>query len=98
MVPAIIVGLVFNVLDREWNSRPTTSPVEGIALAIIVLGMLIGLLIYIPAAVIDSFRSGRRVQFAPWFAQLPLPAKILLAVLAAAVSVVLGIARFHVFR
>ena len=92
MVPAIIVVLVLSAFG------PAFGPVEGIAEAIVFLGIVIGLLIYIPAIVIDSFRSKRRVQFAPWFAQLPLPAKILLAVLAAAVSVVIGVARLHVFR
>jgi len=85
MVPAMIVAIVLRAL----------GPVEGIALAIVVLGIVIGLLIYIPAIVIDSFRSKRRVQLAPWFGRLPLSAKILLVVLWAVVAVVIGIARAH---
>ena len=85
MVPAMIVAIVLRAL----------GPVEGIALAIVVLGIVIGLLIYIPAIVIDSFRSKRRVQLAPWFGQHPLSAKILLVVLWAVVAVVIGIARAH---
>ena len=59
--------------------------------------MVIGLLIYIPAILIDSFRSKRRVQFAPWFARLPFSTKVLLAVLAAVAAVVVGLARAHFF-
>ena len=92
MVPAMIVAFVLSAFGRALG------PAEGIAEAIAFLGIVMGLLIYIPAILIDSFRSKRRVEFAPWFAQLPLPAKILLAVLAAAVSVVIGVARLHVFR
>ena len=57
--------------------------------------MLIGLLTYIPAIVLDSFRfrSKRRVRLAPWFVRLPLSAKILLVVLAVAVALVMGLAR-----
>ena len=83
MVPAMIVAIVFSAFGA----------VGGIAAAIVFLGIVIGLLIYIPAIVIDSFRSKRRVQLAPWFGRLPLSAKILLVVLCVAVSVVLGIAR-----
>ncbi len=85
MVPAMIVAIVIRAL----------GPVEGIVLAIIILGIVVGLLIYIPAMVIDSFRSKRRVQFAPWFRRLPLSAKILAVVLGAVVAVVIGTARAH---
>jgi len=88
MVPAAIAALVASAF----------GPVGGIATAIVVLGIVIGLLIYIPAAVIDSFRSGRRVQWAPWFGQLPLAVKILLMLLAVAASIVIGLARGHVYR
>lgn len=85
MVPAAIVAIVFRAL----------GPLDGTVLAFAILGIVIGLLIYIPAIVIDSFRSKRRVQLAPWFGQLPLPAKILLVVLWVVVSVIIGIARAH---
>jgi len=85
MVPAIIVAIVFRAL----------GPPGGIVLAIGILGIVIGLLIYVPAIVIDSFRSKRRVQLAPWFGRLPLSAKILLVVVGAVVAVVIGIARAH---
>jgi len=55
MVPAIIVAIVFRAL----------GPLGGIVLAIVILGIVIGLLIYIPAIVLDSFRSKRRVELAP---------------------------------
>src|SRR5438132_14416699 len=57
--------------------------------------MLIGLLTYIPAIVLDSFRfrSKRRVRLAPWFVRLPLSAKIFLVVLVVAVVLVMGLAR-----
>jgi hypothetical protein len=96
IVPAVIVALVIAAVFRK--SELTTSPVQGIGTAIIVLGLMIGLLIYIPAIVIDSFRSGRRVEWAPWFGRLPLATKILLPTLALAASVVIGVARLHVFR
>lgn len=84
MVPAIIVlvfgqALGFGLGAAGWGA----------------LGMLLGLLIYIPASVIDSFRSKRRVRFAPWFARLPFWAKILLAVVTGVAAVVIGIARAH---
>lgn len=85
IVPAIIVAIIFRALGS----------VGGVVLAIVVLGIVIGLLIYIPAIVIDSFRSQRRVQLAPWFGQLPLSAKILLVVLGVVVAVVIGMARAH---
>ena len=85
MVPAMIVAIVFRTL----------GPLDGIVLAITSLGIVIGLLVYIPAIVIDSFRSKRRVQLEPWFGKLSLPAKILLVVLWVVVSVVIGVARAH---
>src|SRR6266581_819424 len=85
MVPAIIVAIVFRAL----------GPLGRIVLAIIILGIVIGLLIYTPAFVINSFRSKRRVQLAPWFGQHPLSAKILLVVLGVVVAVVIAIARAH---
>jgi hypothetical protein len=81
MVPAMIVAVF--------------GQAHGVAGWGFALGMLIGLLIYIPAIVIDSFRSKRRVELAPWFGRLPLSARILLVVLAVAVAVVIGIARAH---
>lgn len=85
IVPAIVVAMVFRAF----------GPVEGVVLAIVFLGIVIGLLIYIPAIVIDSFRSKRRVQLAPWFGRLPLSVKILLVAVWVAVSVVIGIVRSH---
>lgn len=81
-VPAFIVAMVFRAF----------GPVEGVGLAIVFLGIVVGRLICIPAAVIDSFRSKRCVQLARWFGRLPFSAKILLIVVWIAVPVVIGIA------
>lgn len=80
LVPAFIVGILFQA----------HGPVGWV-----LLGIVVGLLIYVPSIVIDSFRSKRRVRFAPWFARLPFWAKILLAVLTGVAAVVIGIARTH---